>query len=195
MTRSSCGEQRFGLSREAIDITHIEILEALAQIYDRPRYLEIGTGDGGCFFRVARQCSVAVTVDVPENPYGQINHHEGVIRGHGCERVEYWGAGSDNFFASVPEEYPGLFNLIFIDGSHWYDQVKRDLENCLEFLAPLGTIAMHDTWSATEAEARDGSDDAYRVAEEIEADSRFQTFTLPVRPGLTLLRPDVPRFQ
>ena len=181
-------------------MTHIEILEAIAQIYKRPRYLEIGTGDGGCFYRVARHCSRAYTVDVPENPYGQVVDRSQDIYDAGCEVVAYWGLGSDRFFDAWQEEEgvlvddPHEFDLIFIDGSHWYDQVKRDLKNSLKHLASLGTIAMHDTWSPTRSEASQGSDTAYLVAEEVEKDPTFQTFTLPVRPGLTLLRPDVPRF-
>lgn len=173
-------------------MTHIEVLEAIAQIYKRPRYLEIGTGDGGCFRRVANYCSAAITVDVPDNPYGTINHHHDEIRSNGCDLVEYRVDGSDSFFA-----HPTIseFDLIFIDGSHWYDQVRRDLENALKVLAPLGTIAMHDTWSPTKDEAAQGSDEVYMVAEEVENNPRLQAFTLPIRPGLTLLRPNAPRWE
>lgn len=175
-------------------MTHIEILEAIAQVYKRPRYLEIGTGDGGCFYRVARHCSVAVTVDVPENPYGEVTQHSGEISAAGCKSVIYHGLGSDQFFEDWSIVGGEEFDLIFIDGSHWYDQVKRDLENALCLLSPLGTIAMHDTWSPSEHEAAQGSDEVYLLAQEVEADPTLQAYTLPVRPGLTLLRQNRPRF-
>lgn len=173
-------------------MTHIEVLEAIAQCYGRPRFLEIGTGDGGCFHRVARHCRAAVTVDVPDNPNGDVARHEDELRAAGVEVVEYWGGGSDNFFACPLDVRE--FDLVFIDGSHWYDQVRRDFDNAAELLAPLGTIAMHDTWSATPEEAAMGSDEAYLVAEEVEADPRWQAYTMPVRPGLTLCRRDERRF-
>lgn len=172
-------------------MTHIEILEAVAQNYGRPRYLEIGTGDGGCFYRVARHCCIADTIDVPGNPYGDINRRDADIRAAGCLIVTYWGQGSDDFFLWAGGQE---FELIFIDGSHWYEQVKRDLENSLDRLAPNGTIVMHDTWAESEDLAKQGSDEAYLVAEEMESDPRFQTFTLPIRPGLTFLRPNTPRW-
>lgn len=47
---------------------------------------------------------------------------------------------SDAFFA----EHSGAFDVIFIDGLHLYDQVRRDLVHSLAALKPGGWIAMHD---------------------------------------------------
>lgn len=164
-------------------MTHIEVLEAIAGCYGRPRYLEIGVGDGGCFRRVAEFCSHATVVGTVHD---MIVLDELARSGFDAHTV-----GSDNFFAVLR----GPYDLIFIDGSHWEDQVHRDLVNSLEILAPLGTIAMHDTWAATENEAAQGSDTAYKVAEWLEHHPFFQTYTLPVRPGLTFVRPNASRFQ
>ena len=35
--------------------------------------------------------------------------------------------------------------VFFIDGLHEYAQVKRDIENSLNFLEPNGVILLHDT--------------------------------------------------
>jgi predicted O-methyltransferase YrrM len=47
---------------------------------------------------------------------------------------------SDQFFAINREH----FDLIFIDGLHWAEQVIRDVENSLKVLSPNGCILIHD---------------------------------------------------
>jgi hypothetical protein len=47
---------------------------------------------------------------------------------------------SDNFFKNNQE----TFDLIFIDGLHQYEQVKRDVYNSLKFLNKNGVILLHD---------------------------------------------------
>ena len=47
---------------------------------------------------------------------------------------------SDNFFLKNQISY----NIIFIDGLHIYDQVRKDIENSLKFLKPNGIIILHD---------------------------------------------------
>jgi len=53
---------------------------------------------------------------------------------------------SDEFFATNKS----LFDVIFIDGLHTYEQVRKDLVNSMRFLKPGGWIALHDmlprTW-------------------------------------------------
>jgi hypothetical protein len=165
---------------------HTEVLMAVAAMYGGPRYLEIGIGDGGNFERVAQYCLSAIAVDVADNPYGP----EIGPRVSQLLRCSYYGEGSDAFFTSEDRQ----FDLIFIDGSHWAEQVRKDWLNSLRVLAPCGTIALHDTWAATEQEIREGSGTAYQVAEAIEVDPAFDCFTVPIRPGLTLARPRMKRF-
>lgn len=47
---------------------------------------------------------------------------------------------SDNFFKNNQDK----FDLIFIDGLHQYEQVKRDVYNSLKFLNDNGVILLHD---------------------------------------------------
>ena len=47
---------------------------------------------------------------------------------------------SDNFFLKNQIFY----DIIFIDGLHIYNQVRKDLENSLKFLKPNGIIILHD---------------------------------------------------
>src|SRR6202008_2715379 len=95
----------------------------------------------------------------------------------------FWHMPSDDFFARYDGSAP---HLVFIDGSHVYEQVRRDYLNAVRILAPGGTIALHDTWPGSEAEMtphRCG--DVWRLEAEI-ADEKF---TFRTFPGLTLVRP------
>ena len=47
---------------------------------------------------------------------------------------------SDDFFLKNTKK----FDLIFIDGLHTYDQVKKDINNSLGFLKENGVILIHD---------------------------------------------------
>ena len=47
---------------------------------------------------------------------------------------------SDNFFKTNNK----IFDIIFIDGLHYFDQVKKDIENALEALSETGIIIIHD---------------------------------------------------
>jgi SAM-dependent methyltransferase len=47
---------------------------------------------------------------------------------------------SDAFFADNRE----TFDVVFIDGLHHYDQVRRDIVNALAVVRPGGWIALHD---------------------------------------------------
>jgi predicted O-methyltransferase YrrM len=55
---------------------------------------------------------------------------------------------SDEFFSTLDRDY----DIIFIDGLHLAEQVKRDIHNALEHLAPWGVIVMHDCSPRNEAE-------------------------------------------
>ena len=47
---------------------------------------------------------------------------------------------SDEFFKKNKE----FFDLVFIDGLHHYEQVKKDINNSLSFLKKDGVILLHD---------------------------------------------------
>jgi predicted O-methyltransferase YrrM len=51
---------------------------------------------------------------------------------------------SDDFFADI-EAWEKYFDLIFIDGFHEKEQVKRDFESSLRCLNDNGFIVLHDT--------------------------------------------------
>lgn len=56
---------------------------------------------------------------------------------------------SDEFFS----DERGPFDLVFIDGDHREEQVRRDVKHALKCLAPGGIVVMHDCLPANADEA------------------------------------------
>jgi hypothetical protein len=81
-------------------------------------YLEIGCQGNICFDAVPMMNKIGV------DPEGGGTHRE----------------YSDDFFI----KNTNYFDVIFIDGLHIYDQVRRDVVNSIKFLKPGGWIAIHD---------------------------------------------------
>ncbi|MBL7889948.1 MAG: class I SAM-dependent methyltransferase [Bacteroidia bacterium] len=66
---------------------------------------------------------------------------------------------SDEFFLKLKEGKilnPDIkFNIVFIDGMHTAEQVEKDVENALTFLAEDGYLVLHDCNPPTEYHARE----------------------------------------
>jgi hypothetical protein len=56
---------------------------------------------------------------------------------------------SDEFFKNLKAVH-GRVDLYWIDGLHYWEQVRRDIENAWACLEPGGVIALHDTNPPTE---------------------------------------------
>ena len=66
----------------------------------------------------------------------KIDHKDGVDPNANCN----YPITSDHFFEKNNTHY----DLIFIDGLHLEDQVKKDIENSIKYLNENGTIIVHD---------------------------------------------------
>ncbi len=103
---------------------HISLLNFLIQKYQYKSYLEIGCNQNICFDRINVSHKIGV------DPYSG-----------GTYRIT-----SDKYF----ELYDEKFDLIFIDGLHWSEQVFRDIYNSLRCLNKNGIIVLHDCNPVTE---------------------------------------------
>lgn len=106
------------ISWNDINYNRIALVNLLLRNYDNPRYLEIGCASNALFDSVYAQSKVGVD----PNAGGNVRKT------------------SDEFF----EDNHEIFDVIFIDGLHSYEQARRDLLNSKKFLAPGGFIAFHD---------------------------------------------------
>ncbi len=126
-------------------MTRMDIINKLIQRYGYENYLEIGVRTkADCFDHIV--CPNKTSVDP-----GYEN---------GIETYDY-KTESDIFFRDLNAGLTELpkshkWDIIFIDGLHQAEQVKRDVLNSLEHLAEGGTIVMHDCspaeeWMASES--------------------------------------------
>ncbi len=100
-----------------------EILNAIAERIGARRYLEIGVQDGIAF----RAVDVPRKVGVDPDPRTPATFHQ----------------TSDEFFRTLPDTDPG-FDLVFVDGLHTAEQVRKDIANAIRRLRPGGAVVAHD---------------------------------------------------
>jgi hypothetical protein len=98
---------------------------------------------------------------------------------------------SDDFFIRNTE----YFDVIFIDGLHVYDQVRRDVVNSIKFLKPGGWIAIHDMLpdSAISEHVPNispgpWSGDVWKVAFELVASKGIEFKLIKIDAGVGLFR-------
>lgn len=100
---------------------HTQLLNALIEKHGLKSYLEIGVqSTAQNFDKINAVTKIGVDPD--------------------CESIKVMPITSDKFF-----EFKNYkFDLIFIDGLHTKEQVKRDFENSLRCLNDTGFIVIHD---------------------------------------------------
>lgn len=110
------------------NVTRTDLLNFLAEKYDLQRYLEIGVQVPELNFDKIK-CKYKVSVDPDPNA-----------------RATYCCTSDEAFktFKEVDNTNPYKWDLIFIDGLHTAEQVKKDFENALKVLSPNGFIVLHD---------------------------------------------------
>ena len=96
-----------------------ELINEIIKKKNYSNYLEIGCFDNECFSKI----NIINKVGVDPMKGGTIKKT------------------SDEFFETNIEK----FDIIFIDGLHEYDQIKRDIINSIKFLKEDGTIMCHDS--------------------------------------------------
>ena len=125
--------------------TRTDVINYFIKYRNYRTYLEIGVDDGINFMNV--DCSEKIGVDpsfaklhTSARPY--------------CVRMT-----SDEFFNSIPTDQ--LFDIIFIDGDHTYEQVVKDIANSKKHLSANGVIIMHDVYVFDEKQTVYNNDSVY----------------------------------
>lgn len=125
--------------------TRTDVINYFIKYRNYRTYLEIGVDDGINFMNV--DCSEKIGVDpsfaklhTSARPY--------------CVRMT-----SDEFFNSIPTDQ--LFDIIFIDGDHTYEQVVKDIANSKKHLSANGVIIMHDVYVFDEKQTVYNDDSVY----------------------------------
>jgi predicted O-methyltransferase YrrM len=156
----------FGPWQERSEIR--SLLTRIAEI--RPAtILEIGTSNGGSLFlfaRVAAPDALIVSVDLPHGEFGGGYPR---WRGHlyrafaaGAQRIRLLRADSHapETLEAVRAALEGReVDVLFIDGDHTYEGVKRDFEMYGRLVREGGVIAFHDIVPASPTGPRPRNDD------------------------------------
>jgi predicted O-methyltransferase YrrM len=135
------GEPTTGEPRVSITGDEALLLSALAVGRD---VLEIGTGLGVSTRALAETARWVVTVDV--DPW---------------VRKVIWPELPENVICATNAELDRTFDMVFIDGDHSTDAVRRDIDTA-QRLAPCGLIVAHD---AIYPHVRAAFDDRWRIIE------------------------------
>lgn len=113
-------DECISLDFKKIPFSRMDFIKKALDKFTNPSYLEIGTHKNECF----NEINIQDKVGVDPNAIG-----EKVIK-----------ATSDEFFLVNNK----LYDVIFIDGLHTYEQVRKDVINSFKFLKKGGFIFLHD---------------------------------------------------
>jgi hypothetical protein len=115
----------------------------IQQIIDKKKavtYLEIGLANGDNFMPIKAGRKVAV------DPYFTIRLYANLIRwllrNPSSLAARYYQTTSDNYFSR--RRSIDLFDVVFIDGLHTFEQSLKDVTHALDVLNEKGVIVLHD---------------------------------------------------
>lgn len=121
---------------------HTQLLNYLIERYGLKSYLELGVQNPANNFD---KVNAWLKIGVDPNYVNRIDTNQRIYQ-----------KTSDDFFSEEPTYAgkPFKFGLIFIDGDHTKEQVKRDFENSMRCLNQNGFIVIHDTLPLNEQGTR-----------------------------------------
>jgi SAM-dependent methyltransferase len=111
--------------------TRTDLINAIAKKINAKSYIEIGVYN-------------------PDHNFNHIDVDTKISIDPDPKAGAYMLRTSDEFF-KIAKALHTSFDLIFIDGLHHADQVKRDIQNAWDCLNPGGVIVLHDCNPPTEA--------------------------------------------
>ncbi len=137
-------------------VTDIVLLKKLAAGFKNCSYFEIGTWRGESVANVSEVAQECFTLNLSDAELRAMNVSEEYIRlqGYFSEQlqnvVHLKGNSSDYDFGSLGRK----FDLIFIDGDHHYDFVKKDTQEIFRHLVHPGSVVVWHDYGLTPEEVR-----------------------------------------
>jgi hypothetical protein len=108
-----------------------ERINRIAELIGAKRYLEVGVCDGATFLKVQIPYKVAV------DPVFQFD-----VRQHADQNTLFYTLPSDEYFRTTGKE---VFDLIYLDGLHTFEQTLRDFINSLSYAHEKTVWVIDDT--------------------------------------------------
>ncbi len=155
--------------------------------YRRGNIVEIGMGESSLIFaKHAFDAHVNLySCDLKLGGMFNVFDRE-LFDGHFC----YVGKSEDFI-----KEFDGFPAIVFLDGEHRYEIIKKEVDFFLPRLLPDGVMFLHDTMPIYEYNTKPDKDglnpgDAYRMRQELERNPEVDVFTWPFSAndmGLTMV--------
>ena len=130
--------------------TDLLLLRALARQRPNCRYFEIGTWRGESAANVAAEAATVHTLNLGPDEMRALGLPARYIELHGffsqpLPNVTHLHGNSATFDLAGLQRSSGPFDLVFIDGDHRYEAVRRDTARVFEHLVGAGTaVVWHD---------------------------------------------------
>lgn len=137
-------------------LADLALLKGLARQFNNCHYFEIGTWRGESVANVSQVAAQCVTLNLPDQTMREIGLSEDYIGLHRyfskhLQNVTHLQHDSTTFDFSA---YAQQYDLVFVDGDHHYDSVKKDTTNAFKLLKDeQGIIVWHD-YGNTPADVR-----------------------------------------
>lgn len=156
----------------------IEVVKYFVSILQPDNYLELGLYKGETITYVKdyvkKQC-IGVDISIPQNKQGYI----------------FYNLSTNVFFEKISQgqiQLPKL-DIVFIDADHSYKQSLKDFNNVFSYVNDQGLIFLHDTFPKNKDFTNSGyCGDTYKIVYDLRNRIDCELITLPVHPGLTLVR-------
>ncbi len=162
-------------------VDHPFIIEQILKASDAQNktYIEYGVSTGNSLFRVSPYVRCAHGVDV--NPIGNIPAN-----------VSFHQMTTKKFSEEVLPRIE--FHFAFIDADHSFVSSCSDFQAIYQYISPGGIIFLHDTYPCEKEFLKPYlCNDCYRTPIYIkEHYNSIENITLPLHPGLTLIRKPLP---
>lgn len=169
-------KETFDWNWSGIHYNRVALVNLLCATKLDGHYLEIGCQGDICFDAVPMINKIGV------DPEGGGTHRE----------------YSDDYFSKNTT----LFDVIFIDGLHIYEQVRRDVVNSIKFLKPGGWVAIHDmlphdaiSEHVPMISTGPWFGDVWKVAFELASTTGIEFKLIKIDAGIGLFRITEPRVQ
>ncbi|MEX0811162.1 MAG: class I SAM-dependent methyltransferase [Chitinophagales bacterium] len=127
--------------------TDFALLRSLAERFKVKTYLEIGTWRGASVANIAQIVPECYTLNLPDEKLREMKLGENYIQSHrffskNLKNVKHLFGNSHQYDF---EKLDKKFDMIFIDGDHHYEAVKKDTETAFKLLRDENSIIVwHD---------------------------------------------------